>query len=620
MATSSDADIASESPITVLHVDDDSQRTKLTATLLEKQIPNATILSESKPDAGLARLEAEPQIDCIVSDYDMGSVNGLDFLEMVRESYPDLPFILFTGKGSEEIASEAISAGVSDYLQKKGGAEQYEVLANRVENVVAQHRAEREAERSRERIQTVYERVTDAFFALDTDWRFTYVNSKGEELIQRTESELLGNTVWEAFPAAVDSKFEEEYRRAMETQEPTSFESYFEPLSTRFEVHAYPSEEGLSVYFRDVTDQEAVRQQLHREKELLEQLLETSPVGILVLDPEGGITRANERTGDLLELSDAELTGRRYDSTAFTVTDVDGDPLSDDQKMFARVMDDGEEILGERIGYETPEGTRKILAVSGAPIYDEKEGVERVILAIEDVTDHRERERELERKNTRLERFASVVSHDLRNPLDIAQTRTKLAREEVTSEESGVSDEHLAETEHALGRMDDLIEDVLALSRQGEVVDEQTSVPLAEAVESAASTVELSGVRVEVADGLPAVEADAERLRTLFENLLSNCVEHARDGTERANGDRETVVRVGTLPNQTGFYVADDGSGIPESERERVFDHGYTTATDGTGFGLTIVQSIVDAHDWTVEITDSETGGARFEIAGVEEA
>ncbi|MFT4947868.1 MAG: DNA-binding NarL/FixJ family response regulator [Natronomonas sp.] len=132
---------ADSSRIAVLHVDDEPGLAETTAEFLQHEDDRLTVETATSASEGLDRL-AEAAFDCVVSDYDMPEMNGIEFLKAVRATYPDIPFVLFTGKGSEEIASEAVSAGVSDYLQKRGGTERYTLLANRIENLVAQHRAE----------------------------------------------------------------------------------------------------------------------------------------------------------------------------------------------------------------------------------------------------------------------------------------------------------------------------------------------------------------------------------------------------------------------------------------------------------------------------------------------
>jgi len=217
-----------------------------------------------------------------------------------------------------------------------------------------------------------------------------------------------------------------------------------------------------------------------------------------------------------------------------------------------------------------------------------------------DVTERVARERELKRQNEQLEKFASIVSHDLRDPLNAARATLALAKAE--RDES----EYLDELEGIHDRMEALVEDVLELTKQGQAVGEPEPVDLAEVVDEAWQTAGEETATLRVVDELGVVRADHERLRSLLENLIGNAVRHA--------GDYPTV-EVGSLAD--GFYVADDGPGIPADEREAVFDYGYTTESDGTGFGLNIVQTIAEAHGWSVRATESESGGARFDFTGV---
>ena len=149
--------------IRVLHVDDDREFVDLAALLLERESESLSVTVETSVEVGLDHIESSP-VDCIVSDYDMPRTDGLEFLRAVREREPDLPFVLFTGKGSEEIASAAISAGVSDYLQKVAGTDQFKVLANRIENLVSQARAEATLERKihqQEAVATLAQRALE---------------------------------------------------------------------------------------------------------------------------------------------------------------------------------------------------------------------------------------------------------------------------------------------------------------------------------------------------------------------------------------------------------------------------------------------------------------------------
>ncbi len=208
------------------------------------------------------------------------------------------------------------------------------------------------------------------------------------------------------------------------------------------------------------------------------------------------------------------------------------------------------------------------------------------------------REQELQLQNNRLEEFASVVSHDLRNPLNVAQGRLEMAQSEHESE-------HLDCATQACDRMERLIEDLLTLAREGAKVQKTETVDIGVLAEKCWETVETpeADIRVEMEQ---SEQADRSRLRQLLENLYRNAIEH---------GGESVTVTVGELDD--GFYVEDDGSGIPSDQRESVFDTGYSTADDGTGFGLSIVKQVVEAHGWDIGVTEGADGGARFEITGI---
>jgi PAS domain S-box-containing protein len=1079
-------------PIHVLHVDDDPEFAELAATFVERERERFVVDTETSADEGLERL-AESRFDCVVSDYDMPGRNGIEFLQVVRERDEELPFILYTGKGSEEIASEAISAGVTDYLQKGGGTSQYAVLANRIANAVEQYRSKRRIEESQKRLSlffdqsplgvvewnesfeftrlsgtaeailgydeadllgrswevivpesdrepvgevvsglltaeggyhSVNENVTadgerivcewhnrvvtdddgsvvaifsqfrditdrvererelqqyeayleestdiitvldgdgtieyqspavtrilgyepgelidengfeyihpddvddlqatfadlvskpgatvtvecrfrtadgewrwlevrgtnqlehdaiggivtnnrditarkeserslleertfveqsldvlqDVFFVFDTDGKLLRWNDRlpettgyseeevsgmgpaeffspdhrdriadaarnaletgtvtvsadvrtsdgeripyelngarltdadgevvgfagvGRDVSERRERErelvrtrdLLERTEriadvggWEIDTGTMEmfwtdhlfdvlgvdrdeepplaealevyheddrAAVEDAVQRALDTGEPFDVEARSRRSGggTRwFRVYGMPTvEDGDVVTLRgavqDVTERKRIERELRQESDLVSGIVETSPVGITVVDADGNVTFANERAETIYGRPREEVSGFSHDDARWDLLDEGGEPFEAGETPFERVVSGEGPVREQVVGLRRPSGERVWVSVNGAPQWDEDGGLERAVFAFEDVTerreleaeleeildrvadaffalddefrfthvndraeellraseeellgeslwdlyaeatdieevweafnaamdtqepqsyevyydpldfwvqatvypsesgvsvyfrditDRKEYERELERQNERLAEFASFVSHDLRNPLNVAQGRLDLAREEGTDD-----DEHLDAVARAHERMSALVSDLLALARDGAAASDSEPVDLAATARRCWETVETADASLNV-DVDRTVRGDASRLKQVFENLFRNAVEHGGPGV---------AVTVGELDD--GFYVEDDGPGVPVDDREDVFDAGHSTSERGTGFGLSIVRQTVETHGWTVRLTEGADGGARFEITGV---
>lgn len=206
---------------------------------------------------------------------------------------------------------------------------------------------------------------------------------------------------------------------------------------------------------------------------------------------------------------------------------------------------------------------------------------------------------DLAAQNARLEALTGMLAHDLRNPLSTALGHVQLLNERDDTEEGRV-------VERALERMDDIIDDVLALAKHGEPVSAPTIVHLASVASDAWELAGANDATLVIPTDLGTCRAARSRLQELFENLFANAVRYGSD---------DVTVEVGRL--EDGFYVADDGPGIPAEDRESVFEYGYTTSQEGTGFGLAIVAEIATAHGWNVALADNDTGGARFEFTGM---
>lgn len=249
---------------------------------------------------------------------------------------------------------------------------------------------------------------------------------------------------------------------------------------------------------------------------------------------------------------------------------------------------------------ERKSGERYVVDQAIAPVTDGAGEVTNFVAINVDITDRHTYRQRLERQNEQLDEFSSILSHDVRNLLTVASGNTELARE--TGDLS-----YLDRVEEAQTRMRELSEELLTLARTGETVDAVEPVRLSDVVEDAwaSSGTGAASLTVEARDA--TVEADPDRLVQAFENLFRNDVEHAGP---------DVAIRVAVEDGQV--FVADDGPGIPPAKRATVFEKGYSTSDGGTGYGLALVENIVEAHGWDLAVTESAEGGARFEISGVQ--
>lgn len=253
------------------------------------------------------------------------------------------------------------------------------------------------------------------------------------------------------------------------------------------------------------------------------------------------------------------------------------------------------------IRIERPDGDVRWAETVAVPIQDDDGTITGLAGITTDHTDRVEREQELEATVERLDEFASMLSHDLRNPISIARGQYELYQETE-------NERHLAAVGEAVERIEDLTMDLTTLARHGTFTADPEPVDLTTVAERAWTAIDDRDATLELNDA--TLTGDDGQLQALFENLFRNAVGHGGD---------DVTVRVGPLDagadsNVTGFYVEDTGPGIPEENRESVFEHGFTTGYGGSGVGLTIVGRIADGHDLSVSLTESPEGGARFEF------
>ena len=491
--------------------------------------------------------------------------------------------------------------------------------------VISRDISERKArERELERYETIVETIDDIALVVDGDRTIEYVNEIGRRYAGAPIDDIVGEPIVrlaKGFAAETDgaARFERALERAFDATPPVDTPERLELRvdasmgEVVLEYQFSPVFEGdeptaVVITMRDITERTEREQALEATKERLDTVVSNVPVVLFALDADGVFRLSEGRGLEALGWESSEVVGQ----SAF---DLYAD-YPDVTAAIERALDGEEVSIVERI-------EDRIFETAYQPVLEDGR-VTGVIGVATDITERRARERELERQNERLEEFVSVVSHDLQNPLNVAAGRLELAREAFDSED-------LDAAARALDRMDELITDLLRLAREGERVNEIETVSLADVVEGCWHNVETGEAEL-VVETERTIRADPGRLQHLLENLLQNGIVHGSTSNRPQTGDGETVdsveygstdgadvtITIGDL--EDGFYVEDDGPGIPESKRADVFESGYSTAPDGTGFGLAIVEEVVEAHGWSINVVESTDGGARFEITGVADA
>jgi PAS domain S-box-containing protein len=746
--------------IRVLYVDDDPQAGDLVTRQLEGADDRFEVVTASSASEAYERLE-ETTVDCVLSDYDMPDEDGLALLETVRREYGSLPFVLYTARGNEAVASEAITRGVDDYVRKSANRDVGVLLANRIGNAVAGHRARRgyrelfaetadglalhdpetgavveaneryceivgrdesavvgasptaftaatdrsaewfteqirgleaetavtwhvrrpdgslvvtevqlrsvtvgrrsfvlattrevtDRERTRRRLEAVIEKTDHAVFVKNTDGEYELANEAAAEGLDTTVEKMLGQTDVALVGESEGERIREHDLEVIEDAEPVQ---YTRRLRTGDGEQVYRNEkyplwgpdgeiEGLIGVSTDRTGAE------RRERTLRElNAVATEMSGYesreavcrrTVEAAEATLSLTNScvslaEDGRLVPVAHSRELSAEHVTTMATDEGVLGRSYADGETVITRdtvagpdaaagsetPVDSDAATTTFRSAVTVPLGDHGVFQTVAEPpgFFDEQDAELVEILAshARAALDRLDREAALAERNERLEEFASVVSHDLRNPLSVATGRLELARRAYEAENTpggeGASggdgeteptvDDHLAYVADGLDRIDQLIDDLLELTRGTTEPVDPEPVSLAAVAKQGWGTVSNDDATLDVI-GDATVRADASRLRQLFENLFRNAVEH---------GGKDVAVEVRLRDDGSGetlaFAVVDNGPGIPASDRETVFDSGYSTSSDGTGLGLAIVRRVAVDHGWTVTAEERDTG------------
>jgi len=578
------------------------------------------------PTDVIASFEGE-QAGCLVCAPDDADWDAVALVETVADHDGDITVVVVT----ENDLDRFVDAGVVGMLAEVVRPGETDALVSAVERAVA---AVRERANDREvssRYRSLVEESPTPIVIFDAEGNIELANdalasllgvTDADELVGQHASNYIADDALKTSQDRLEQVIDDRTSTPAAQRTLVDVDGEEKYVIAAMQPVVYDGERAAQAVLGNVTEHKHLQSALRAQRDQFSALFEHLNEPVVATEFEGETPVVSD-----MNVAFAETFG--VDTVADTGKPVDEliVPAEDraDAASFNRRAKAGKRLEVE-VRRQTPDGPRDFLLRFVPYGSGDSRGGYAIYI---DVTERREWERQLQRQNERLEEVARVVSHDLRNPLNVAAgTVDVLARR---ADDDGR--EAFERVQRAHDRIEAIITDMLALAREGQSVTDLSPVDLSVVARDAWETVETGGATLDIRASTK-VMADASRLQQAFENLFANAVTHGGEDVTVIVGempecptatdrDRDRPTRDDDHPvRRGGFFVADDGSGIPADERDDVFESGFSTGEDSTGFGLSIVQSIVEAHGWDVAVTDriDGTSGARFEITGVEYA
>ncbi|MFP4545966.1 MAG: PAS domain S-box protein [Methanomassiliicoccales archaeon] len=691
-------------------MDDDTDFLEVSREFLEERLGPGSVRTSTSAEEALRMLEGE-EYDVVVSDFQMPGMDGLEFLRSLRnDRESDLPFVMFTGKGREEVAMKALNLGANRYLQKGGDPGiQYSLLAAAIEQEVEHHRRTRRLERSetekrkvlestselivyqnleheviwanraagesvgrdpkelegrkcyqiwqgreepceecpvekalesggvrKGRIRSpdgrewlvvgnpvwgedgsiegsvevtlleddgigpfgrgsdsipreIFEAIPDPVFLLDRDGRFMEVNRRALEKLGFAREEIVNSTLWNApfFPPETVKKKTEVFERRKRGENIPPYEVELKAkdgsrLSVEINIGTFGRDrfEGEVLIARNISERKRAEQRFRT-------YVERSPYGIFVADSTGQYLEVNRAATEITGYSRQELEG-------MNLLDLyDTEVREEAKEAYKGLMEEGEAKLD--LPFRRKDGSERRWSVYAVDLSDD-----RYMGFVEDITEGKESEE-------RAEFLHSLLRHDVRNKVQVVLGYLGLMRHSHLPEKDA---EYLGKAVKGAEDITEIIEKVRILQRaQGERTDTvRMDTLVADVVEDYRPIAMEEGMEIEIE--CPAHACNVRGgllLKELLTNVLSNSIRHSGGSRIRISG--------GETGGEAVCTIEDDGKGIPDGEKEKIFHRNYTTDRHrGSGLGLFLVKTLLDIYGGSIEVKDSELGGTRLDI------
>jgi PAS domain S-box-containing protein len=469
----------------------------------------------------------------------------------------------------------------------------------------------------------ILESITDGFYTVDRNWIVTYLNRAAEGIVKMRREDVLGKKLWDLFDKNDLEIFHSEYHRAMDQQVPVSFEAYFSLINVWMDVSAYPSEEALSVYIKDVTERKLAEEKIRSAKERYEIVASVTNDAIYEWDIANQVTYWGEgyatlfghyRTEDPMPMST-------------WLDNIHPDEKDSLVALMAEIYEKRPSSLTREMRFKCADGSYKTVLDKFGIIYDADQKPVKIIGAMHDITQRKENElavaelnnqlnvraNELVTSNQELERFAYVASHDLQEPLRMVSSFLQLLQKKYKDQLDQTATQYIDFAVDGAERMKRLILDLLEYSRVGTNKDVLTETNVGEIVNQVLKNYDTkiterdAVIRTQL---LPTVMANRMQITQLIQNLVGNALKY--------NTAFVPEIEIGCEEKEEfwQFHVSDNGIGIDKKFFEKVFIifqrlHNKKQFS-GTGIGLAICKKIVERHKGNIWIESTPGKGSTF--------
>ncbi len=569
-------------------------------------------------------LEVQPDVPVLFPDdfdiYQGDSKNQLELaFERLKQSEDefDLELLIKTLKGNYR------------WVRVIGKSEFFESRCVRIfgsfQDIHQLKTIELELEAANSKLKNILNRITEGFFAVDADWIVTFWNKASEEILGKKSEDIVGTNLWESYPEAKNLKFFQEYKRSFEEQIPVHFEEYYPELDQWFRANSYPSEEGISVFFKDITEEKKIGDDIQKSNERFEKVAQATNDAIWDWDIENDSMFWGEGFNSLFGY-DVETNTPTLSAWTDHIHKEDlDDVLASLQKV---LVSPGIPIWKTEYRYKRANGTYAFVMDRGIVIRDKKGTPIRMVGAVSDITHHREyeeslkklnqtlekRARELALSNTELEQFAYVASHDLQEPLRMITSFLSQLDKKYSDQLDDRAKQYIDFAKEGSLRMRQIILDLLEFSRVGKTEEKLKTIDLNEVIEEVKSLLQkhIKEKKATITTkGLPTFTTRKLSMVQIFQNLINNAIKYSKP-------DVKPVVHIEAVDKGQyyEFEVRDNGIGIEPEYHTKIFvifqrlhpKEEYK----GTGIGLAIVKKIIDQYEGKIWVKSIPGKGSSF--------